>query len=88
MTTCIARTIWEKTVSRSDTTTAQGRAAMDQALRAELSAIPDHRLRDHAAEMLRQWRKAEFFPPGIEDRLARIERALAAAGLLDEEKAK
>jgi hypothetical protein len=39
---------------------AEGRADMDDALRAELSAVADEKLRNHAAEMIRNWRRQKL----------------------------
>lgn len=43
-----------------DLTRAEGRADFDDALRAELAKIEDERLRMHAGEMIRNWRRALF----------------------------
>lgn len=46
-----------------DLTTAEGRAAFDNALRDELKKIEDSRVRAHAGEMLKEWRFQLFGLP-------------------------
>lgn len=67
-------------------TTAEGRAAFDNALRRELAKIKDSRVRTHAGEMLRLWRWQVFGLPetisthpfliGLQRRLESVEAAL------------
>ena len=69
-----------------DLTTAEGRTAFDNALRAELAQIEDINLRAHAGEMLKLWRWQVFGLPhglaidpfiiGLQRRLAAVEAAL------------
>lgn len=50
---------------------AEGRADFDDALRAELAKITDERLRQHAAQIIREWRQALFDAPAREHHLRR-----------------
>jgi len=67
-----------------DFTTAEGRVAFDDALRAALVKIEDDHLRSHAAGMLKAWRR-ELMPltddlSVVMARLSRIEDHLGVGG--------
>jgi hypothetical protein len=55
-----------------DLLTAEGRADFDDALRTELAKIFDERLREHAAQMIRDWRVELFNSPACADRLGNV----------------
>lgn len=52
-----------------DLVKAEGRADFDDALRAELAKIADERLRQHAVQMIRDWREALFSAPARDHHL-------------------
>jgi hypothetical protein len=78
--TCIAAEIWRTARAGGDMETAQGRAQIDRNVRARLAEITDADLRNHAAEIIRQKRRATYFKQNrtIEDRLDEIEDLLIA----------
>jgi hypothetical protein len=51
---------------------AEGRADFDDALRAELAKIADERLRQHAGEMIREWRLVLFNAPASDHHLRNV----------------
>ena len=55
---CIAQDIWDRCLIGADLSTAQGRAALDRALRAELGKIEDADLRSHVGQALARIRTA------------------------------
>ena len=63
MTDCIAQAIWGRClpdVGDLRRLTAQQRHAWDEALRAELAEVKPEGLRQHAADMIREWRDHAF----------------------------
>lgn len=81
--------IWARCVDVQpvlDLTTAEDRLRLDTALRAELAAIEDPKLRDHVAELLRGRRRTMFAPAELRadpsllaGRVAAIEEYLGLA---------
>ena len=57
---CIAQEIWDRCRPGADLVTAQGRAALDRALRAEMGKIEDASLRSHAGAVLARLRAEAF----------------------------
>jgi len=57
---CVAREMWDRLKAGYNVNTAQGRTALDRALRAEIAKIEDDDLRAHCGEMIRRWRKEAY----------------------------
>ncbi len=71
----IAAEIWGRCAPDRKPSTAEGRTALDRALKAELSTIDDPSLRNHVASLLRE-RRAAWFRPERDFRLEKLERRL------------